>query len=433
MRTWQELEKGFSYLAPEMRFASLGAHWGAVQEQWHLGGGIDSHNRHRFEALGRLAGRLLITSEVRLHPEVDAEQDPLLRWYKALRFATGLFESGDYYQQVLKSGEPGGFIFSGRIHRPAEASAILCLQLAATETPPETNGSGEKTMPDTRTVFVVHGRDEPLRSDFFTFLRALGLHPLEWSDALRLTEHGSPYIGDVLDAAFNRAQAVVVLLTPDDEVRLHPDLCSPDERPEEQEFRAQARPNVLFEAGMAFGRNGQRTILVEVGHVKGFSDVAGRHLIRLTNAVERRKAVAQRLETAGCTVSMVGDDWLKVGNFSLSRATVAGESNRAAGSQGDSTASNPKQSLAKQSPDLHILRSVALLGEESYSLKDIAQQAREPVLKVDYYLKRLASDKLVKVGVIPGSLMVDGLDLMLYSATPAGVELLIEQGLFDQE
>lgn len=77
-------------------------------------------------------------------------------------------------------------------------------------------------MPDPRKVFVVHGRDDRLRRDFFSFLRALNLQPLEWSEALRLTGKASPYIGEVLDSAFDNAQAVIVLLSPDDEVRLSP-------------------------------------------------------------------------------------------------------------------------------------------------------------------------------------------------------------------
>ena len=81
--------------------------------------------------------------------------------------------------------------------------------------------------PDRRKVFVVHGRNEKLRSDFFGFLRALRLNPLEWSHAINLTGKASPYIGEALDAAFKNAQAVVVLLSPDDEVRLTEALWAP--------------------------------------------------------------------------------------------------------------------------------------------------------------------------------------------------------------
>ncbi|HRE01624.1 MAG TPA: nucleotide-binding protein, partial [Ilumatobacteraceae bacterium] len=69
---------------------------------------------------------------------------------------------------------------------------------------------------DPRKVFVVHGRNALARRGLFEFLRALDLDPIEWSEALHMTGQASPYIGNVLDAAFGAAQAVVVLQTPDD-------------------------------------------------------------------------------------------------------------------------------------------------------------------------------------------------------------------------
>ncbi len=178
----------------------------------------------------------------------------------------------------------------------------------------------DERMPNERKVFVVHGRDNRLRTDFFSFLRALDLQPIEWSEALKLTGKTSPYIGEVLDSAFDNAQAVIVLLSPDDEVRLIPELWQAEEEVAEKEYQNQARPNVLFEAGMAFGRKPDRTILIEVGKVKSFSDVAGRHVVRLSNDSDRRIDVAERLRTAGCKVSTGGKDWLHVGDFSLSRS-----------------------------------------------------------------------------------------------------------------
>ena len=65
-----------------------------------------------------------------------------------------------------------------------------------------------------RNVFVVHGRNEPARLAIFSFLRSIGLQPIEWSQAVAATGEASPYIGTVLDGAFDAAQAVVVLMTP---------------------------------------------------------------------------------------------------------------------------------------------------------------------------------------------------------------------------
>lgn len=176
-------------------------------------------------------------------------------------------------------------------------------------------------MPDIKKVFVVHRRDGRLRDDFFTFLRALSLQPIEWSEALKLTGKATPYVGEALKSAFRNAQAVIVLLSPDDEVRLSSALWKTKEDENEKNIRLQARPNVLFEAGMAFGTYPDRTLLIEVGQVKPFSDVAGRHVVRLSNSPEKRNEIAERLRTTGCDVSTSGNDWLKTGDFSVIRKT----------------------------------------------------------------------------------------------------------------
>ena len=171
---------------------------------------------------------------------------------------------------------------------------------------------------DPSKIFVVHGRNEQIRADFFSFLRAIGLNPIEWSQAVKMTGIGAPYIGEVLDAAFDEAQAVIVLLTGDDEARLNQVFHSQSEKEYETKLTPQARPNVLFEAGMAFGRNPNRTILVELGAQRPFSDVAGRHIVHLNNTSKKRQELAQRLETAGCPVELTGTDWHQIGNFDSS-------------------------------------------------------------------------------------------------------------------
>lgn len=160
---------------------------------------------------------------------------------------------------------------------------------------------------DPKKVFVIHGRNEIARKGLFTFLRAIGLSPIEWSEAISYTGAGSPYIGDVLDAAFQRAQAVVVLQTPDDVAYLHESLAEagdPETHPQ-----MQPRPNVLYEAGLAMGRNPDRTVIVEFGQVKGFSDIHGRHVVRLDGSVAKRQDLANRLQDAGCEISLAGNDW----------------------------------------------------------------------------------------------------------------------------
>jgi len=107
----------------------------------------------------------------------------------------------------------------------------------------------------------------------------------------------------------------VVLLTPDDEARLRPALQNPDDPANELNFTPQARPNVLFEAGMALAYHPDRTVLVEIGHIRPFSDVAGRHSIRLDNSMEKRQDLAMRLRNAGCSVNIDGVRWHTAGDF----------------------------------------------------------------------------------------------------------------------
>lgn len=165
-------------------------------------------------------------------------------------------------------------------------------------------------------VLVVHGRNQHLRDDLFHILRAAGLEPIEWGEAIAMTRQAAPYIGQVLDAAFANAQAVVVLLTPDDEVRLAEEFWKEHEGSDERELRRQPRPNVLFEAGLAFGLHPERTTLVQVGDVKSFSDVAGRHIVHLDDNPESRRDLLSRLEKSGCEVRWDRGDWLRVGRFS---------------------------------------------------------------------------------------------------------------------
>lgn len=148
----------------------------------------------------------------------------------------------------------------------------------------------------------------------FDFLRSLSLRPIEWAQAIAMTGKASPYIGEILDAAFSNAQAVVVLLTPDEVTYLRSEYASSEEDLDAKPA-AQARPNVLFEAGMAMGRDADHTVLVELGSMRPFSDVVGRHAVRLDPSTERRKDLAERLKTAGCSVDMTGTDWLTKGDF----------------------------------------------------------------------------------------------------------------------
>ncbi len=124
-------------------------------------------------------------------------------------------------------------------------------------------------------------------------------------------------VADIVDALFAQAAVVVVLLTPDDLVVLKADLRKASDPPYESVMTGQARPNVLFEAGMAFGRYPNSTVLVQVGDVKPFSDSGGRHVTRLGNDPKSRAEFVTKLRNAGCSVDDTGTDWYSEGDFTL--------------------------------------------------------------------------------------------------------------------
>jgi predicted nucleotide-binding protein len=173
-----------------------------------------------------------------------------------------------------------------------------------------------------RKVFVVYGRNTAMRVAVFAFLRSIGLTPTEWSQAIAATGQGSPYIGEVIDCALGTVQAVVVLCTPDEVVSLRPEYADGDDDPDIYPS-FQARPNVMFEAGVALGRAPDRVVLVELGRLRPFSDVVGRNTIRLRNSIESRQELAIRLQTTGCAVDLSGTDWHTIGDFTCPQPNIA--------------------------------------------------------------------------------------------------------------
>lgn len=185
------------------------------------------------------------------------------------------------------------------------------------EGPPGTSAEGGAAPErvDDQRVMVVYGRDGEARRAMFDYLRALGLDPGEWRKLVAETEKGAPYVGEVLERAFERAAAVVVLFTPDDEAKLRGEFLNDGDAEYERALTPQARPNVLFEAGMAFGIHPDRTVLVELGQLRPFSDVFGRHVVRLDGTAAPLRDIASRLRAAGCDIDDDGDDWADPDRF----------------------------------------------------------------------------------------------------------------------
>jgi predicted nucleotide-binding protein len=174
---------------------------------------------------------------------------------------------------------------------------------------------GRPKHPTGNKVWVVYGRNDGIRKSLFEFLRSIGLQPIEWNSALASTRKGSPHIAEILDAGFNQAVATVVLFTPDDEAKLKYEFIKRSDPRFERNMTGQPRPNVLFEAGMAFGRHPEKTIIVQVGKIRPISDLSGRHITHVSDSFESRHQLIVKLRTVGCPVDDSGDEWRSAGDF----------------------------------------------------------------------------------------------------------------------
>jgi predicted nucleotide-binding protein len=151
-------------------------------------------------------------------------------------------------------------------------------------------------------VFLVYGRNRDVRLQLVSILTAIGLEVLNWEQAAALTRKPAPFAQEVLEAAMRNVDAVVVLMSGDEEARLRPEFCAEDEQEIEGVLRPQARPNVIFEAGLAFGLFPKSTVLVQLGRLRQISDLNGMQYVPLDSSPESRQALLNRLRNAGCRI-----------------------------------------------------------------------------------------------------------------------------------
>ncbi|MFD5629721.1 MULTISPECIES: TIR domain-containing protein [unclassified Streptomyces] len=166
-----------------------------------------------------------------------------------------------------------------------------------------------------RSVFVVHGRDEEVRRAMFGLLRRLDLRPLEWEELVRATGKTAPFLGEVVMNAPAQAQAALVLLTPDDIAKLHPHLLGNSERDDETQLTGQPRQNVLIELGMVLMAYPERTVIVEVGRLRHVADTAGINVIRFDGTEASLAKIAARLRLAGCQLDDTRPEWRETWHF----------------------------------------------------------------------------------------------------------------------
>lgn len=179
----------------------------------------------------------------------------------------------------------------------------------------QTSGQASAEYGRSRSVFVVHGRDEEVRQSMFGLLRRLDLRPLEWEELVRATGKTAPYLGEVVANAPSQAQAALVLLTPDDTAKLHPDLLGDEERADEIRYTGQPRQNVLIELGMVLMAYPERTVIVEVGRLRHAADIEGLNVIRFDGSQSAVSKIVARLAMAGCRLDDTRPEWRETEHF----------------------------------------------------------------------------------------------------------------------
>lgn len=142
-------------------------------------------------------------------------------------------------------------------------------------------------------VFIVQGRDIRPVQELERFIAFLQLGILTFQEAKRLTGKPTPATFDIVLTALQHAGAIIVLLSPDEEASLRPQLGRP-------EGGFQPRQNVLLEAGLAYGLAPDRTIFVRTDTpMRPISDIVGLHFITMDGSEAQREALFDALDGIG--------------------------------------------------------------------------------------------------------------------------------------
>jgi len=112
-------------------------------------------------------------------------------WRSSIQFEINQLEKDEFITSILKLTNN----FSG--WRDEKNFTELCSKLKVLYDNTEKyfpNIGKEDAKLDKKKVFVVHGRNEKIRDYMFAFLRAIGLEPIEWDEAKRMTgkENNTP-------------------------------------------------------------------------------------------------------------------------------------------------------------------------------------------------------------------------------------------------
>lgn len=167
-------------------------------------------------------------------------------------------------------------------------------------------------------IFVIHGRNGLALDSIRAFLHSLGLECVTFIEVAG-TMRPDATIGEVVVQGIAQTWATLVLLTPDEGSILRRGCWSSEDVPVDR-GRWQARPNVLFEAGLALAAKKERVIIVALGKVRMFSDITGALVLRPNNEPSSDRATLRKQlgKVLGCSV-VDNDAWMRAGDFECCR------------------------------------------------------------------------------------------------------------------
>lgn len=145
------------------------------------------------------------------------------------------------------------------------------------------SGTVEEEAPerDRSRVLIVHERESVGVKEVARLIERLGLKPILWEEALDRSGLWFPSFVERFRSGLDVAQGVVVIL---------------------EGGSGEPAANVAFEAGLALGLAGPRTVIVQIGDQRLPSDLAGVKILRLRSTLESARALQEALVDAGCVV-----------------------------------------------------------------------------------------------------------------------------------
>jgi len=160
-----------------------------------------------------------------------------------------------------------------QISRKAAVSLLASVALSS--------AGAEETTPtrDRSRVLIFHGRESVGAKEVARLIDRIGLDPILWEEALDLSGLWSPSFIERFRSGLELAQAVVVIW---------------------EGGLGESAANLAFEAGLALGLAGPRTVIVQIGDQPLPSDLAGVRILRLRSTPESAQALEEALVDAGC-------------------------------------------------------------------------------------------------------------------------------------